>query len=131
MKTATVNRLVATLMTVAAVGLFGISCVSLTRAWPALTKNATQYRDADIRAAQQCRSVATRLGFAVKDQNSLLQVSLPAGPAEKFESAFYQASVVAASCVGFKLDGFCAGEDCGANSLFMVLRPIRHKSGAW
>jgi hypothetical protein len=130
MKTATINRLIAMLMTAAALGLFGVSGVSLTRAWPALTKSATQHRDAGIKAAQQCRSIAARIGFAVKEKDGLLQMSLPAASAERFESAFYQASVVVASCAGFQLEGFCAGADCGGNSLFMVLRPTRHERGA-
>lgn len=119
------NRILAPLLIVGSVGLFGLSGVLMTRAWPTLAKAAAHHETHTTRVIGQCRNIATRLGFQIESKEGRLNASVPASQLNQIKQSFDYASIVVAACDGYRLDAFCAGTGCGNASLFLSLREVR------
>lgn len=118
------NRILAPVLIVGAVGLFGLSGALLTRAWPALVKAAAHHETQATRVVGQCRNIANKLGYQVESKEGRLNMSVPASQLNQIKQSFDHASAIVAACDGYRLDAFCAGTGCGDKSVFFSLRKV-------
>lgn len=125
MRRATINRLLAAVLTLAALGLWGASGWVGYRAWPTLQAVALQPAPAEG-IKQRCVAAAKALGFSAEKQDRGVRIRWPKSRIGQIEQAFNKASILIPLCESYELESFCAGRDCGQDALFLSLRPAAH-----
>lgn len=124
MRRSTVNHLLATVLVLLGLGLWGLSGLVTYRGWPTLKAVVTQPPPmAGVR--QQCTTAARALGFEVERVGRDLHVSLPKSRLAGLKAGFANASVLIPMCDNYRLQSFCAGSGCGPNALFLSLVAAR------
>lgn len=122
MRRSTINRLLATALVLAGLGLWGVSAFVTVRAWPTLSEVVMQ-PPPRVAVKQSCTEIASALGFKADQEGRGVHVRLPKSQITELESAFDRASVLIPMCGGFHLQSFCAGRGCGKDALFLSLVP--------
>lgn len=121
MSRSTINIMLAVLLVLAGMGLWGLSGVVVYRAWPTINTVMHQPPPADT-VQDSCEAAATQLGFRARPAQNTLMLTWPGDDLSQLKGAFDKASLVIALCDAHHTQSFCAGPDCGQGILFMSLR---------
>jgi hypothetical protein len=114
------------LMLLASLAAFAGSGLLLYRAAPDL-KVLVHSRFEPVEREETCLEAGKRLGFTARVAGdgsvhfTLARLSEP-------QKRFGEASAIAMSCLGYSIERFCAGEDCGRDQMVLVMQKSRNKA---